>query len=259
MSERPNILIVAGFDQSAGAGVLADVKTCEAHGVYAYAVCTALTFQNEKVINKIQWISLEDIFLQIDLCFESARFEWVKIGVTRSVDMTRSIIGCLRQHNKDIKIVLDPVIQASSGRRFWEGERTDEENTDLESVASQVWLITPNWDEIGWLYPGEDPMISSERLSAYCNIYLKGGHNPENPGRDYLFSGGKRMVLEPVCDPGSIYPKHGSGCVLSSSLAANLAMGYELPVAAKRSKRYIEQFLSGNKTLSGWHLPLKNQ
>ena len=86
-----------------------------------------------------------------------------------------------------------------------------------------------------------------------CHLYLKGGHHPEYPGRDYLWTGGEVQVLEPEVDRGLVYAKHGSGCVLSSSLAANLALGYALPVAAVRSKRYIERFLTSNKTLLGWH------
>lgn len=250
-NDRPDILVIAGYDQSGGAGILADIKTLEAHCVYAYAVCTALTFQNERVITRVQWLPEKEIFEQIDLCFQSARFEWVKIGITRSAAMTGSIIWHLRQHNRDIKIVLDPVIRASSGMDFWEGADAG----SFEIVVNQTWLLTPNWDEIGWLYPQQEVMSCCERLSAWCNIYLKGGHNPLHPGRDYLWSNGAVHVLEPVADPGAIYPKHGSGCVLASSLAANLSLAYELPIAAERSKRYIEQFLASNKTLLGWHRP----
>jgi hydroxymethylpyrimidine/phosphomethylpyrimidine kinase len=82
-------------------------------------------------------------------------------------------------------------------------------------------------------------------------IFLKGGHHPEFPGRDYLWSGGKVWVLEG--DAGEVYPKHGSGCVLASSLTANLALGYSLDKAAVRAKRYTARFLASNKTLLGWH------
>jgi hydroxymethylpyrimidine/phosphomethylpyrimidine kinase len=248
---RPNVLVIAGYDQSAGAGVLADVKTMEAHGVYAYAVCTGFTFQNELVITRVQWFMEQEIFEQIDLCFLSARFDWAKIGIGRSVGMIEAIIRRLRDHHPDIKIVLDPVIRASSGRDFW--EETDGEG--FESLASQSYLLTPNWEEVGWLYPGEDVLECCRRLtlSSACHVYLKGGHNPEQPGRDYLWSNGEAMVLDPAMNIGPVYPKHGSGCVLASSLAANLSLGYPMPEAALRSKRYIEQFLTSNKTLLGWH------
>jgi hydroxymethylpyrimidine/phosphomethylpyrimidine kinase len=256
-NERPGVLVLAGYDQSGGAGILADIKTLEAHGVYGYAVCTGFTFQNERVINRVEWFTEKAIFEQIDLCFASAPFGWVKIGITRSPEMMGAIIGHLRLHNPAIGIVLDPVIRASSGRDFWEGAK----RADFEEVAARCYLLTPNWDEIGWLYPGDDIMERCRLLTrlAGCNLYLKGGHNPEHPGRDYLWKGGEVGILDPAVDPASVHPKHGSGCVLSSSLSANLALGYPLPVAATLSKRYIEQFLISNKTLLGWHRPLKNQ
>lgn len=249
--ERPNVLVIAGYDQSGGAGVLADVKTLEAHGVYGYAVCTGMTYQNERVITNVQWFTEKEIFEQIDLCWQSARFDWVKIGICRSVTMIGSILRHLQEHNPAIKIILDPVMRASSGLDFWEG--IDREG--FEYVAGQTWLLTPNWEEVGWLYPGQDipGCCRSLSLSAPCNLYLKGGHNPYHPGRDYLWSKGEVQILDPVMEGGIVYPKHGSGCVLASSLMANLALGYPLELAAVRAKQYISRFLTSNKTLLGWH------
>ena len=257
MIERPKVLVIAGYDQSGGAGVLADIKTLEAHGVYGYAVCTGLTFQNERLITKVQWHTEKEIFEQIDLCWQSTHFDWVKIGIGRSIAMISAVIGHLRQHNPAIRIVLDPVIRASSGMDFWEGADREE----FESVSAQVYLLTPNWEEIGWLYPGQDVQecCRSLSLAAPSYLYLKGGHHPHHPGRDYLWSNGNVQVLDPNTGDGPVYPKHGSGCVLASSLAANLALGLMLPLAAERAKQYTYQFLTSNKTLLGWHQPLKDQ
>jgi len=246
---RPSVLVVAGFDQCGGAGILADIKTLEAHGVYGYAVCTGMTFQNERTISRIHWYNEKDIFEQIDLCFATGGFDWVKIGIASSIGMLSSITRHLKQHNPAVRIVLDPVIRASSGKDFWEGTDSD----GFDALARECWLVMPNWEEIGWLYPGEDIPEVGRRLSGYCNLYLKGGHHPQQQGRDYLWSAGTLQVLEPMVAAEAVYPKHGSGCVLSSSLAANLSLGYALPVAAARSKRYIEQFLTSNKTSLGWH------
>ena len=248
-NNRPQVLVVAGFDQCGGAGILADIKTLEAHGVYGYAVCTGMTFQNPRTISRVHWYEEKDIFEQIDLCFQSADFAYVKIGVARSPSMLSSIIRHLKRHNPAARIVLDPVIKASSGIDFWEGA----DRKGFDALARECWLVTPNWEEIGWLYPGEDIPEVSRRLSGICNLYLKGGHHPQQRGRDYLWSGGTLQVLEPVAKEGTVYPKHGSGCVLSSSLTANLSLGYALPAAAVRSKGYIEQFLTSNKTNLGWH------
>jgi hydroxymethylpyrimidine/phosphomethylpyrimidine kinase len=269
--ERANVLVVAGYDQSAGAGVLSDVKTLEAHGVYGYAVCTGFTFQNEREVSRVQWFSMKEVFEQIDLCFASRRFDWVKMGITPSMRAAMEIIEHLRQHNPGVRVVLDPVIRASSGAAFWvgitgsgvgetapRGAATGIAGDGMsywEVLAGMCYLLTPNWEEMGWLYPGEDLM---ERCRIFTreagnSIYLKGGHHPELPGRDYLWSRGDLQVFDAMTDGGPVYPKHGSGCVLSSSLAANLALGYSLPEAAAYSKRYIGQFLTSNKTLLGWH------
>src|SRR5882757_10083388 len=97
-------------------------------------------------------------------------------------------------------------------------------------------------------YPGQDipGRCRSLSLSASCNLYLKGGHNPHHPGRDYLWSKGEVQVLDAAMEGTVVYPKHGSGCVLASSLTANLALGYPLELAAGRAKQYIHQFLTSN-------------
>jgi hydroxymethylpyrimidine/phosphomethylpyrimidine kinase len=255
-SERPRVLVVAGYDQSGGAGVLSDVKTLEAHGVYGYAICTGFTFQNEREISRIQWFSIEEISEQIALCFATGAFDWVKMGITADTGMAGEIVDQLRRHHPGVRVVWDPVIRASSGREFWK-----EVGEEWKAVAARCYLLTPNWDEIGRLYSGEDILEGCGELTRQtgCNIYLKGGHHPESPGRDYLWSDGKMQVLEPEAGGGQVYAKHGSGCVLSSSLAANLALGYPLPVAAVRSKQYTRRFLSSNKTLLGWHRPLESK
>ena len=95
--------MIAGYDQSGGAGVLADVKTLEAHGVDGFAVCTALTFQNERRISRVEWLSEAAIFEQIDLCFETVAIEWVKMGITKSMGSAAAIIGHLKRRRPDVR------------------------------------------------------------------------------------------------------------------------------------------------------------
>src|SRR5580692_6813231 len=97
--DRPSVLVIAGYDQSAGAGVLSDIKTLEAHGVYGYAAITGLTFQNEREIRRVEWLGLREIVEQIDLCYASATFDWVKIGITPSMGTAGAIIDHIREHN----------------------------------------------------------------------------------------------------------------------------------------------------------------
>jgi hydroxymethylpyrimidine/phosphomethylpyrimidine kinase len=268
------ILVIAGFDQSGGAGLLADIKTLEAHAVYGYAVCTAITFQNEHTITRIHWMEEADIFEQIHLCFESAAgelhngqsgrgpegcspgrgFEWVKIGITPSLSAAGRIIGRLREYNPSVKIVMDPVIRSSSGKEFWESA----DKSEFEDILSQVYVMTPNREEMGWLYPDRDIQDCCRELSLStgARIFLKGGHDRLNPGWDYVWCRGEQQVLEPSADPVQVSPKHGSGCVLASSLTAGLALGLDFPEAAREAKRYTENFLLSNSTLLGWHRPV---
>ena len=246
LTTRPRVLVVAGYDQSGGAGVLADVKTLEAHGVYGFGVVTALTFQNERRISRVEWLSEADIFEQIDLCVEGGDFEWVKLGITQSMGSAAAIIGHLKRRRPGVRVVLDPVIRASSGTDFWGAA-----NEGWEELARACFLVTPNWEEMGALYGAGEEMERCRVLSENGpNIYLKGGHHRVYPGRDYLWSSGEVQGLEPE---GEVFPKHGSGCVLASSLTANLALGYSLDGAAVRAKRYTARFLASNKTLLGWH------
>jgi hydroxymethylpyrimidine/phosphomethylpyrimidine kinase len=244
--ERPKVLVIAGYDPSGGAGVLADIKTLEAHGVYGYGVCTAMTVQNEWEIRRVHWLPEADVFEQIDVCWASAGFDWVKVGITSSMGSAAAIIRHVRRHNAAAKVVLDPVIKATSGMVFWEGLAAWEE------VVAGCYVLTPNWEEVGWLYPGEDVQERCRALSRKgCHIYLKGGHDPLRPGRDLLWSEGEVRTME--ADGSVVYPKHGSGCVLASALTAGLALGYPLPVAALQAKRYTARFLTSNKSLLGWH------
>jgi hydroxymethylpyrimidine/phosphomethylpyrimidine kinase len=245
--ERPRVLVLAGYDQSGGAGVLADVKTLEANGVYAFAVCTALTFQNERRISKVEWLSEASILEQVDICAESGEFEWVKMGITESMGSAAAIVGHLKRRHPGVRVVLDPVIRASSGKDFWGAG-----NEGWEELAKACFLVTPNWEEIGMLYAVGEEMERCRVLSKEGpHIYLKGGHHPVHPGKDYLWSGGEVQALE--ADGRKVYPKHGSGCVLASSLTANLALGHSLEAAAAKAKRYTAGFLASNKTLLGWH------
>ena len=274
MSEhRPRVLVIAGYDQSGGAGVLADIKTLEAHGVYGYAVCTAMTYQNEREIRRVEWMREADVLEQIDVCFSSAGFEWVKMGITASMSSAAAIIRHVRKHNPAVKVVLDPVIKASSGATFWAGVAEagggsagaeagngatsvgrGAEAAAWRELTAECFVLTPNWEEVGWLYPGEEVEERCRELSRMGSaIYLKGGHHPRFPGRDVLWSLGEPVVMEADKGAGVVYPKHGSGCVLSSALTAGLALGNELPIAALRAKQYTAKFLTSNKSLLGWH------
>ncbi len=245
---RTKVLSIAGFDPSAGAGVLADIKTFESHKVYGFGVVSSLTVQNEKEFLSNQWIPVEAILQQIDVLLKEHKVEFVKIGLVESYDVLLKLTEVLKGYNPKIKIVWDPVIKASAGFTFHE----DQNQEKISKVCSALHMVTPNWQEIQFLVPEKDPMEAGKYLSSFCNVYLKGGHNSKDEARDYLFSmDGKVYPFKPKSIVN--YPKHGSGCVLSSAITANLSKGYPLKKACIRAKDYITKFLASNQTLLGNH------
>ena len=247
-SFRPIVISIAGVDPSAGAGLLADIKTFEQHKVYGLGISTAQTVQTENNFYSIRWEKEDDILQSIDILLSHYDIKAIKIGIVPGVDELASIVTFIHNKNIAIKIVIDTVLRSTSGFNFWK----DTSNEGLfRETLKKAYLITPNFDEAGQLEPSLDPTEAAHKLSAYCHVLLKGGHNPAEPGVDYLFAGGNIHKLE--AENVAVFAKHGSGCVFSASLTANLALGFELLPACKLAKKYTSQFLSGNPTLLGYH------
>jgi hydroxymethylpyrimidine/phosphomethylpyrimidine kinase len=246
---RPYCISFAGFDPSAGAGVLADIKTFEQHNVYGLGVCTAITYQNDTHFENLNWLSLADIKQQA--CWQFARFNIVvaKIGLVESLDMLEHIVDFLRAQKPHIRIIVDPIFKASAGFSFHETIA----QTHFERIATKLYLVTPNWNEIQRLYPNQKPEDGARILSKYCHVYLKGGHCVgTNIGRDTLYTRHQTMhQLLPSTT--AVEAKHGSGCVLSAALASNIANGHRLLDSCLLAKDYITQFLGSNNSLLGYH------
>lgn len=246
--DRPIVLSIAGLDPSAGAGLLADIKTFEKHKVYGLGICTAQTLQTETDFLSVRWEKVENIILAIEKMMMHYDVKSVKIGIVENISSLQKIVLAINNLNKDVKIIIDPVIRSGTGFNFWD-EEIDEEK--LKNILSGVFLITPNYEEAVQLYPSNDAKKSAKELSKYCNVLLKGGHNEEEKGVDYLYS--KNEVKKITGETENAFPKHGSGCVLSSAISANLALGLDLITSCKNAKKYIEQFLTSNETLLGYH------
>lgn len=245
---RPIVLSIAGFDPCGGAGILADIKTFEQHKVFGLAVNTAQTLQTEDLFISIKWVAEKDILKALETLLNRYDVTAVKIGIVENIDRLKNIISFVHQKKAGIKIIVDPVIKSSSGFVFW-NEQIEEKS--LIEMLSQVFLITPNYNEVLQLMPSAIAKDAAQKISAHCNVLLKGGHNEEEKGVDYLFT--KKGVVK--FDPGSAdgSAKHGSGCVLSAAITANIALGFSLQIACTNAKKYIEIFLSSNKTLLGYH------
>lgn len=251
-SFRPYVLTIAGFDPSAGAGVLADIKTFEANKVYGLAVPSALTFQNDIEFKEVEWIALDKIIAQIEILQNRFQFEYIKIGLIENLEILVQLISYFKTNpnSKSLnpKFIWDPILKASAGYGF----HKDVNNKLLQTICKEIYLITPNIPEALILGTSDDAIKNAEHLQQFCNVYLKGGHAIDNKGKDYLFTNeGKQFSFKPKTK--EVFPKHGSGCVLSSAITANLAKGIKIHPACLRAKEYTSNFLVSNKTLLGYH------
>lgn len=240
-------MTIAGFDPSGGAGVLADCKTFEQHGVYGFGVCTALTVQTDDTFLNIHWLSAEQIIEQLQPLMNKFVISACKIGIIDSLETLLEVIVFLKESNPAIKIVWDPVLKASAGYDF------HSENTfhSLDAVLAGVTLLTPNYNELEQLQSITGEALIKNDQAVFCSVLLKGGHRPDALGTDTLYEAAGHTMIEAGVE--KVFPKHGSGCVLSAAITARLAQGQNLQQACLNAKQYIESFLNSNQSLLGYH------
>jgi len=245
---RPYVLSIAGFDPSAGAGILADIKTIENNEAYGLGVISALTYQNDNAFEKVEWMSVSQIIEQLEVLQKRFSFEYIKIGLIQNLEILNQLISYLISHISYLKIIWDPILKASAGFEFHKKVNLKL----LEDICKQLYLITPNINEACELGRFNNAQQNAEYLSSFCNVYLKGGHDEENTGRDILFLKNKKQLVFEASQK-NISPKHGSGCVLSSAITANLAKGMNIENACAEGKKYVSAFLASNDSLLGYH------
>lgn len=246
---RPIILSIAGFDPCGGAGVLADIKTFEQHCCLGMAINTAITKQVEDEFIAVDWLPLNTIMDHIKILTDRYEIRFVKIGIIENLDVLFEVVSYLKKRNKNTVIVWDTVLAASGGFNFI--ETLDKEK--LQNLLKNIRLITPNVNEAKKMSGLSDETTAAAYLASYCDVLLKGGHSKEHEGVDFLFSNNniteiKKQIAEPV------YPKHGSGCILSAAVISQLALGADLETACKKSKQYIETLLNSNSNLLAYHV-----
>ena len=247
-ANRPFVLSIAGFDPLGGAGVLSDVKTFEQHQVYGLAILTANTIQTETDFIAIEWIHLETVIKSIKILFGKYPIKAVKIGIVPSFIYLKAIIDTIKRLSPNTKIVWDTVLKSTTEFDFMEVRA----QSDVIEILEKIDLITPNFNEIFQLsINGVSAENEAALLSKYCDVLLKGGHNPDEIGVDYLYQEGSVFKLSP--NNANCYEKHGSGCVLSASITANIALDQDIQSACSNAKMYIENYLSSNKTKLGYH------
>lgn len=245
---RPFVVSIAGFDPSAGAGVLADVKTFEQYQVYGFAISTANTIQTENEFVAIQWTDLDFVMQSVETIFNTYDIKAVKIGIVPSLAFLKAVVLLIKKLSPETKIVWDTVLKSTTEFDFL----TIENQTTLIEILKEIALITPNYNEILQLSSKEiNAETTAILLSKHCPVLLKGGHNPNEIGFDYLYLKNEYFNLAP--NTTKIFDKHGSGCVLSSAITAHLALGQELKTACANAKKYIEAYLLSNPTKLGYH------
>jgi len=245
--ERKYVMSIAGFDPSGGAGLLADIKTVEQHKVYGLSVSTATTLQTENKFYSVEWEKIEAVLKSVDVLLDSYPVQIIKIGVVPSFEYLSQLVSHIKNKNAEIKIVVDPIIKSSTGFDF---QKTIDKKY-LITVLKNVYLITPNMQEAMLLTNTSDSKEAAKQLSEHCSVLLKGGHNEKEVGVDYLYMNGECLELKPSIN--NLSAKHGSGCVLSAAIVANLALGNDLKTSCQKAKQYVEQFLGSNSSLLGFH------
>ena len=237
-------LSIAGSDCSGGAGIQADLKTMTMNGVYAMSAITALTAQNTTGVTGIMEATPEFLGQQIDMVFTDIRPDAVKIGMVSSSKLIEVIAQRLRQYQAE-NIVVDPVMVSTAGSRLLEEEAVATLEGELLPLAT---VATPNIPEAEILSgltirTEADMEQAARRISGRygCAVLLKGGHSV-NDANDLLWTraGARWFRGRRIDNPNT----HGTGCTLSSAIAANLAKGFDLETSVGRAKDYISGALA---------------
>jgi hydroxymethylpyrimidine/phosphomethylpyrimidine kinase len=246
---------IAGSDSGGGAGIQADLKTFSALGVYGASVIAALTAQNTKGVTAIHDVPPAFVTAQIDAVFSDLAVDAVKIGMLSHPDVITAVADGLDRYGQD-KVVLDPVMVAASGDRLLAPEAVDV----LRSVLiPKALVITPNLPEAAALLEtsvaqNENEMREQgEKLLALGvrAVLIKGGHAEGAESADLLIepTSFARLAAERIDTQNT----HGTGCTLSSAIAAGLARGMALAEAVREAKAYVTAAIKASDQLRIGH------
>jgi hydroxymethylpyrimidine/phosphomethylpyrimidine kinase len=237
----PRVLSIAGSDSGGGAGIQADLKTFSALGCYGMTAITAITAQNTQGVRAIHGIPPDILAAQIDAVVEDIGADAVKIGMLHAPEVVRVVAQAIRRHGLR-NVVLDPVMVATSGDRLIAEETVAVLVQELFPLAR---VITPNLDEaellLGHRIEGIEALEPAARellaLGAQA-VLLKGGHLQGDEVVDLLLQPDQPAVrlASPRIASRNV---HGTGCTLSSAIAAHLALGQTLEEAVRRARAYI--------------------
>jgi hydroxymethylpyrimidine/phosphomethylpyrimidine kinase len=242
---------IAGSDSGGGAGIQADLKTFSALGVYGASVITSLTAQNTKGVTGIADVSPPFIAAQIDAVFSDLAVGAVKIGMLSKAPIIETVAAGLQRH-RQTNVVLDPVMVATSGDRLLQAEAME---TLVKVLIPRARVITPNLPEAAALL--DKPVAENEAamraqgerllLFGARAVLMKGGHGEGHESVDLLVEPDRisRFAAPRVFTQNT----HGTGCTLSSAIAAGLARGLDLPEAVRTAKDYVTAAIAAGSKL----------
>ncbi len=246
MSRTLAALSIAGSDSCAGAGLQADLKTFSALGVYGATVATAITAQNTLGVSAVHLVPAHIIAAQIDAVFSDLAIGAVKTGMLGGEDAIEAVAAGLERWAQAIPIVVDPVMISTTGSRLLEKSA---ERALAERLFPLAALITPNLDEAAALLDlavaqnTEEVKDQAQRLLAFgpSAVLIKGGHGAGLDATDIFFDGAAfRSYSAPRI---ATRNTHGTGCTLSSAIAAFLVKGLPLEGAVAEAKAYVHEAL----------------
>ncbi len=263
------VLTIAGSDSGGGAGIQADLKTFSAMGCFGTSAITAITVQNTKGVTGIHAVPTEIIKGQIEAVMSDIKPSAIKIGMINAPEVVTTIADCLKNY-PTIPVVFDPVMVATSGDKLIQDETIEVLKQELFPLAT---LLTPNLDEAEILAEmkitsKEDMISAGKKINAYGAkaVLVKGGHLEGDVVYDVLVENGKVTVFDDTKIETT--NMHGTGCTLSSAIAAELAKGNTLKTAIINARGYIRGALlhgadvktgEGNGPLNHFYDPEKLQ
>ena len=249
-------LTIAGSDPSGGAGIQADLKTFSALGVYGMSALTALTVQNTQGVSGVHLVPSDFVQNQIKSIFADIRVNAIKIGMIATAEIASAVAETVREIASSTHIVLDPVMVAKGGSPLLATDAVTALTNELLPLAT---IITPNLEEAAVLLKtsvAQNRVEMLEQAQALCslgvkNVLLKGGHlsSPDSP--DLLVGSFGEQWFESVRI--DTQNTHGTGCTLSSAVAAHLALGHSLPQAIFLSKSYVHKAIEQANRLNIGH------
>ncbi len=254
MKRYPTTLIIAGSDSCGGAGIQADIKTCSAIGVYAATAITAITAQNTMGVIDIQPITPDIVSKQIKAVLDDLIIDSIKIGMLCNVDIVKAVANAL--NGIDIPIITDPVMVSTSGHKLLSDEAID---AVIKYIFPLSEIVTPNLHEASLLsginIVSSDDIMEAAHMILNRNsgaVLIKGGHFTNNLSTD-TFIDNHREVNRYSSPRYDTHNTHGTGCTLSSAIAAYRAKGYNLPEAIAHAKEFVTQAIIHSSDVFAGH------